>query len=138
MIIEIDFNSQEAIYIQLRNQIVVAIAREKLKEGQSLPSVRQMAEILGVNMHTVNKAYAILRQEGYLKLDRRKGAVVAVESNKNAELESIYEEMEMLVARAVCKGISREEMMDLVLGIYQNFEGGTAPEGWICEDWELR
>lgn len=123
MIVEIDFNSPEAIYIQLKNQIVVAIAQDKLKDGQSLPSVRQMADSLGVNMHTVNKAYSILRQEGYLKLDRRKGAIIAVEADKNAEMEALYEDMEMLVARAICKGVSREEMMRIVQSMYDNFEG---------------
>lgn len=121
MIIEIDFNSSEAIYIQLRNQIVVAIAQDKLKQGQSLPSVRQMADILGVNMHTVNKAYAMLRNEGYLQLDRRRGAVVAVNSDKDAEMEAICDDMQMLVARAICKGISKEEMTWLVQNMYHQF-----------------
>ena len=78
MIIQIDFNSNEAIYMQLRNQIVIGIAQDKIKHGQSLPSVRQLAEELGVNMHTVNKAYTILKNDGYLTLERRKGAVVSV------------------------------------------------------------
>ena len=69
MIITIDFNSPDPIYVQLRNQIVRLIAQQRLKDGDSLPSVRAMAMELGVNMHTVNKAYAILRQEGYLQLD---------------------------------------------------------------------
>ncbi len=121
MIIKIDFNSSEAIYMQLRNQIVVAIASDKLKEGQSLPSVRQMAEILGVNMHTVNKAYAILREEGYLHLDRRRGAVVSVVSDKDSEMEALYQDMKMLVARGICKGISKEEMTWLVHNMYGQF-----------------
>ena len=121
MILKIDFNSSEAIYLQLKNQIVVAIAQEKLKDGQSLPSVRHMAELLGVNMHTVNKAYAILREEGYLQLDRHKGAVISVVSNKDAEMESLYNDMEMLVARAICKGVSKEEMTWLVHNMYQQF-----------------
>ncbi|MGN0390523.1 MAG: GntR family transcriptional regulator, partial [Wujia sp.] len=78
MFIELDFNSNEAIYMQLRNQIILAIAQDKIKNGESLPSVRQLAEDIGVNMHTVNKAYALLRNDDYLKLDRRKGAVVCV------------------------------------------------------------
>ena len=78
MFIELDFNSNEAIYMQLRNQIILGIAQDKIKNGESLPSVRQLAEDIGVNMHTVNKAYALLRNDGYLKLDRRKGAVVCV------------------------------------------------------------
>ena len=40
MLIEIDFNSEEAIYIQLRNQIIMGIATSKVHEGDSLPSVR--------------------------------------------------------------------------------------------------
>ena len=72
---KIDFNSDEAIYIQLRNQIIMGIATDRIREGDTLPSVRQMAEYVGINMHTVNKAYSVLRQEGFVKLDRRKGAV---------------------------------------------------------------
>ena len=64
MILEVDFNSEEALYIQLRNQIIVGIATNRLKEGESLPSVRQLAESIGINMHTVNKAYTVLKQEG--------------------------------------------------------------------------
>ena len=79
MIIEIDFNSDEAIYIQLRNQIIMGIATSQLMVGDSLPSVRQLADHIGINMHTVNKAYSVLRQEGYIKLDRRKGAVIAID-----------------------------------------------------------
>ena len=56
MIIKIDFNSEEAIYTQLCNQIIVGIATAELCEGDSLPSVRQLAEEIGINMHTVNKA----------------------------------------------------------------------------------
>ena len=51
MILEVDFNSEEALYIQLRNQIIVGIATNRLKEGESLPSVRQLAESIGINMH---------------------------------------------------------------------------------------
>ena len=62
MIVEIDFNSDEAIYIQLRNQIIIGIATERLREGETLPSVRQLADDIGINMHTVNKAYSVLKQ----------------------------------------------------------------------------
>ena len=62
MILKIDFNSEEALYVQLCNQIIMGIATEMLHEGDSLPSVRQLAEEIGINMHTVNKAYAVLRQ----------------------------------------------------------------------------
>ena len=123
MILEIDFNSDEAIYVQLRNQIVLGIACPEFTDGQSLPSVRQLAQVLGVNMHTVNKAYSILREEGYLKLDRRKGAVISVETEeKQKELESMEQELQLLIAQAICKGISKEEMCDLVECIYQKLD----------------
>ena len=106
MIIKIDFNSDEAIYMQLRNQIVVGIAQEKIKNGESLPSVRQLAEELGVNMHTVNKAYSILRNDGYLKLDRRKGAVVSISlESRTKHLETMNVDIRMMVAEAICKDI---------------------------------
>ena len=73
MIIKIDFNSDEAIYIQLRNQIVMGIATSQLTVGDSLPSVRQLADNIGINMHTVNKAYSVLRQEGILSWIGEKG-----------------------------------------------------------------
>ena len=122
MLIEIDFNSPEAIYIQLRNQIVMEIAQDRLHDGDSLPSVRNLAKDLGVNMHTVNKAYAILREEGYLKLDRRKGAIVSVEkTRKEAELEKINNYMQMIVAQAICKEITKEEMKQIVGEMYDTF-----------------
>ena len=77
MVIEIDFNSDEAIYVQLMNQIILGIATSRLQEGDTLPSVRQMADTIGINMHTVNKAYTLLKQEGFVSIDRRRGAVVA-------------------------------------------------------------
>ena len=64
MYLEIDFNSDEAFYVQLCNQIIIGIATSRLQEGDPLPSVRQLADQIGINMHTVNKAYSILRQEG--------------------------------------------------------------------------
>ena len=123
MILEIDFNSDEAIYVQLRNQIIMGIACEEFSDGESLPSVRQLAQVLGVNMHTVNKAYAILREEGYLKLDRRQGAFISVETlEKQQELESIQENLRMLVAEAVCKGVTEDEMNQLVHNMYQKLD----------------
>ena len=87
MIIEVDFDSDEAIYIQLCNQIIMGIATSVIQEGDSLPSVRQLADRIGVNMHTVNKAYSVLKREGYISLDKRRGAVIALDIDKMEELE---------------------------------------------------
>ena len=77
MLIGVDLLSEEPIYQQIRSQIVHGIATGELVAGDSLPSVRSLAGDLGVNMHTVNKAYALLRDEGYVVMKRRSGAVVA-------------------------------------------------------------
>lgn len=123
MLLEVDFNSDQAIYIQLRNQIIVGIACSDIQDGESLPSVRQLAQILGVNMHTVNKAYAILREEGYLKLDRRKGAVVSVDANEKVkQLEELEDSLQLLVAQAICKGVTREELYQLVDHVYRQLD----------------
>lgn len=122
MLIEMDFNSDEALYIQLRNQIIMGIAKDLLRDGESLPSVRQMASELGVNMHTVNKAYALLRQDGYVKLDRRNGAVVSVSlENRDVHVENLHSNMEMIVAQAICKEVTLDEMQELVREMYATF-----------------
>lgn len=122
MLIEIDFNSDEAIYIQLRNQIIVAIATSQLREGESLPSVRNLADDIGVNMHTVNKAYSSLRQDGFLKVDRRKGAVVSIDIDKIQSLDKMRELMRPIIASGIVKGISREETKELVDKIYDELD----------------
>lgn len=124
MYVEIDFNSDEAIYIQLRNQIIYGIATSQIQEGDNLPSVRDLADHIGINMHTVNKAYAILKQEGYLKLDRRKGAVIAIDINKLQAMKEMKEDLRVVLAEAICKNISCKEVHDIIEQIYIEFERG--------------
>lgn len=121
MILSIDFNSDEAFYIQLRNQIIIGIATGRIREGDSLPSVRQLADNISINMHTVNKAYSVLKQEGFVKLDRRKGAVVSLDVDKQRGLEEMREEIAVAMAKGICKGIRREEVHRLVDEIYELF-----------------
>lgn len=123
MIIEIDFNSDEALYLQLRNQIIMGIATSQFREGDSLPSVRQLADLIGINMHTVNKAYTVLKQEGYVKVDRRKGAVIAVSMDRMNTLQELKKELQVILAKGSCKNISREEMHDLIDEIYEEYGG---------------
>ena len=74
MIISLDTSSDIPIYVQLRNQIVTGIGKGELCVGETLPSVRQMAADAGINSMTVNKTYQILKAEGFIEIDRRKGA----------------------------------------------------------------
>lgn len=124
MVLKIDFESDEALYIQLRNQIIVGIAADRIREGDSLPSVRQLADNIGINMHTVNKAYSVLRQEGFVKLDRRKGAIISLDIDKLRAVEALKREMGVLLAWGICKDISRNEVHHLVDDIYDIYTRG--------------
>lgn len=121
MLVEIDFNSDEAIYLQLSNQIIMGIASSRLQSGDPLPSVRQLADTIGINMHTVNKAYALLRQEGYIQMDRRKGAVISVDVDRIKALERMKEEFRVLIARGLCKNVDREDVHELIDEIYDEY-----------------
>ena len=77
MILSIDQRSDEPLYLQIRDQVIEAIARGELVPGQALPSVRSLASDLGINLHTVNKAYSVLRDEGYVLMRGRSGAYIA-------------------------------------------------------------
>lgn len=123
MIIEIDFNSDEALYLQLRNQIIMGIATSRFHEGDSLPSVRQLADSIGINMHTVNKAYTVLRQEGFVKVDRRRGAFIAIDADKMQAMQELEQELKVVLAKSCCKNISREEVHALIDEIYEGYGG---------------
>ena len=99
MLIEIDFNSDEAIYVQLCNQI-----------------------IMGINMHTVNKAYSVLRQEGFLSMDRRRGAVISIDVDKIRALEEMKENLLPVLAKGCCKNITREEVHALIDEIFEEYK----------------
>ena len=122
MLIRIDFNSDEALYLQLRNQIIMGIANAEIQEGESLPSVRDLADSIGINMHTVNKAYSVLKQEGFVKVDRRKGAVVAVDMDKLQAMEELKKDLQVLLAKSRCKNVSKEEVHALIDEIYDSYE----------------
>ena len=119
----IDFNSDEAIYIQLCNQIIYGIATNQLSEGDSLPSVRSLADEININMHTVNKAYGILREEGYVKLDRRRGAIISIDRDKSAILEAMKDRIMATVARGICSGVTREEAHAIIDDLYDRLTG---------------
>lgn len=114
MLVSLDLASATPLYVQLRNQIVLGIGRGELRLGQSLPTVRQLAGDLGVNTMTVNRAYAVLKQEGFLEIDRRHGAKVSPRADRTGQFrEKIEGELELLVAESALKGVDREEFLRL-------------------------
>ncbi|MCI1220001.1 MAG: GntR family transcriptional regulator [Bifidobacterium sp.] len=119
MIVEIDQGDETPIYEQLRRQLIAAIADGELRPGDQLASVRSLASDLGINLHTVNKAYAILRDEGYLLMRRGAGAVVSDRSvptsNRRAEAQDqrMRQELHRIALAYKARGGSREQFVSL-------------------------
>ena len=130
MLIKMEFDSEIPLYEQLKRQIVIKIADGRLKPGDKLPSVRQLGEDLGINLHTVRKTYNILKGEGYLSIDRRSGAKIKENFNNGKEFEKqMKNELEFLIANAKNKGIDEKYFLKLCSSYYKNFEGGLKPNG---------
>ena len=115
MIIAINEYSDVPIYQQIRNQIVLGISDGRLSPGEQLPTVRALAQEMGVSSMTVNKAYQMLKQEGYIFTDRRNGARVREEMNFNRELSQNAKEMlERVISEAKIRGIGKQEFFVLL------------------------
>jgi len=125
LLIQINTQSVMPLYEQLRNQIVFGIAAGRLEPGEALPSVRNLAADLGINLHTVNKAYSLLCDEGYIVMDRRKGAVIAAGTPaSDAFAEKLSRSLALSAAEAVCRGISESEFLNLCGSNFRQALGG--------------
>ena len=130
MLIKLNTTSETPIYVQLRNQIVLGIGRGDMKIGDGLPSIRQLAEDIGVNSMTVSKAYKILKNEGYIEIDLRHGAKISPKiAFTNEFREKVESELMLLMSESSLRGMTREKFMEMCNGIYDNINlthvGGT-------------
>lgn len=110
-------NSETALYLQLYNSIIEGIATGRLKPGERMPTVRKLGIDLGINLHTVNKAYALLKQKGYLSAHRNKGAVVNEKAFYLADddfVSEISSLMQPMIAECMTRGMNNKEINDLV------------------------
>lgn len=120
MLIHLDFKDDVPIYMQIRNQIVMGIAEGKLAPGEKLPTIRTLAEQSGINMMTVNKAYQLLKQEGYIITDRRNGAMVRDSVDKKKGLPNRSKEgLRIIISEARLSGISKEDFLKLCDEMYE-------------------
>jgi len=108
----------------------MGIGKGDLKIEEGLPTVRQMAEDIGVNTMTVNKTYAILKQEGYIEIDRRHGAMVSPKVDLSGQFrEKVESELTLLIAESSLKGMNRDDFMKLCTEAYNklnvSYAGGT-------------
>lgn len=129
MILEIDTLSAVPIYQQLRDQVILGIAKQELLPGESLPTVRQLADELGVNTMTISKAYNLLKDEGYLITDRRKGSLVRLpEPFHEQEIQASRQALALLLAEAKLHGTTRDMLLETVQDIWQDIEGGISDD----------
>ncbi|MEF2966143.1 GntR family transcriptional regulator [Paenibacillus sp. M1] len=137
MIIQLDLQSEVPIYTQLVHQIIEGIAGGKLQPGEPLPSVRSLASDIGINLHTVNKAYTLLKHEGYIQVHRQKGVVVNPDGMPPVTQEFAdrqHSELRPVIAEAICRGMSKDELLDIVDRLYTDIAPITpiapiAPQG---------
>ncbi|MGN7360744.1 GntR family transcriptional regulator [Paenibacillus sp. SAF-054] len=128
MIIRLDMQSDLPIYAQLMNQIIEGIASGELKPGEDLPSVRSLASDIGVNLHTINKAYTLLKQEGFIQIHRQKGVVINPDGMPGVTMEyeqKQTEQLRPLIAEAICRSMSKESLLQLVESLYEDISRGT-------------
>ncbi|MCL2433523.1 MAG: GntR family transcriptional regulator [Clostridia bacterium] len=124
MIIEVNTQSPQPIYEQIRRQIVRGIAAGLLEMGEELPSVRALAADLGVHFHTVNKAYAMLAEEGRIVMDRRRGAVVGEKAPRDhAFSEKLQQELTLAAAEAQCRCMDEAAFAQLCVECYKKAKG---------------
>ncbi|MGG0823758.1 GntR family transcriptional regulator [Paenibacillus turicensis] len=125
MIINLDMQSELPIYSQLVYQIIEGVASGELQLGEALPSVRNLAADIGVNLHTVNKAYTLLKQDGYIQIHRQKGVVVNPEGMPPITddfLNKQRQELRPIIAEALCRGMSKEELGTVLSDIYEEIK----------------
>jgi len=124
MLIAIDFSSETPIYAQIRDQIIIGAAGKALTPGEALPSVRRMAADIGVNVNTVNKAYTILKEEGYITIDRRSGCFISTKTPPVDEAFSseLRARLMPIAASAACRHMGAETFESFCKKIYEDVE----------------
>ncbi|MDN7245031.1 GntR family transcriptional regulator [Planococcus shenhongbingii] len=128
MYIEIEPQSEVPIYMQLAQQIMEGVANGQLLPGSPLPSGRAFAADLGMNMHTVNKAYHYLEEKKIIEIIPKKGVFIHADGLREAtaeEKERIEQELRPILAEALCLKLSKEEMAQMIEKLMRNIQGGV-------------
>jgi GntR family transcriptional regulator len=117
MLISINKEDARPLYLQIVIQIKEQIRKGTLKQGDELPSVRELADSLGINMHTVRSAYVKLREQGIINLRLGRRATIArlkQPENKRMVEAEITARLEELITDALLMGLKPEEIQRII------------------------
>jgi GntR family transcriptional regulator len=114
VLITVDRADDTALYEQLAAAVRRGLKDGELQDGERLPPARELAEQLDVNMHTVLKAYALLSDEGVLKVRRGRGAVVC--SPDRALPAPVAQALDRLIAAADRHQVGRDQILNALKG----------------------
>jgi GntR family transcriptional regulator len=125
MLLQIDHHSGQPIYRQVIDQIRRQVVAGQLREGEQLPSVRDLASRLRVNPMTVSKAYSLLEMEGLL--ERRRGvglfvAELATDEASRTKADLLEEALTRAVVMAVQLGIPEDKARNMLTRLYQKYD----------------
>ncbi|NEU32614.1 GntR family transcriptional regulator [bacterium LRH843] len=129
MFIQIETESDVPIYLQLVHQLIESVIRGELKPGDTLPSVRMFAADLGVNMHTVNKAYHELEAKKIIRIVPKSGVIIHTEAVRQAnetDLNRLQHSFRPLIAEALVLGLKEDELSNLVMKLINSIKEGTS------------
>lgn len=112
MLFRVDPTSPVPLGDQIAASVRGALAAGRARPGERLPAARQVADSLGVNVHTVLRGYQKLRDEGLIELRRGRGAVVTADAP--AARAALLAQAHRLVADARALGLGGDEVLDLV------------------------
>lgn len=114
MLLTIDTRDTRPIYQQVADGIKGLIARGALKEGAPLPSVRQLAGDLGVNLNTIATAYRELQKDGLITVKHGSGAVVASSTAAERTHAELLRPLRTALTELVLSGLSSNKILRIV------------------------
>jgi GntR family transcriptional regulator len=127
MWLSIDERDSRPIYLQIINQVKEQVRSGALKTGDELPSVRELADSLSINMHTVRAAYLRLRDQGIinLRLGRRATIAKLPQALETTGIDAGLEiRLEEIITDASLKGLSHDAIRQMVDRLLENKKEG--------------
>jgi GntR family transcriptional regulator len=111
-----NFSNNNPIYLEIYHQYKKYIELEVYKPNDKLPSVRALANDLGINPNTVQRAYTLLEDEGFIETLPKKGVYVKTRNNLDNKLKLVKKEIENFKSN----GLSKEQLLEIIKEVYND------------------